>query len=237
MLAVAGVFSTPAAAAQPAPPTATTTWFAAWSTTPLPAEFPQSSIPMLDANPNAGVQMINPGQPVVMAVDTPTGYIRITRTKGKTTDYLYQSDYVYQSIGPCQNGVCTATDTVQTYIKESVTGGSSKNWTMYVGMRNWLDTTATTWSSSVTYFCGVSVPGGRDYICEGGGASASNVAMNVNQNTVKTFPSTSGKIVFPMLSVSTLWTNGVVVTTKFRGWDVSVGTSSSKLAATSGDGY
>jgi hypothetical protein len=55
-------------------------------------------------------------------------------------------------------------------------------------------------------------------------------------NVSKNFGSTSGRTVFPMVSISTLWSRGGVLTTTYRGWDVNVTSSSTELAATSGTG-
>lgn len=54
-------------------------------------------------------------------------------------------------------------------------------------------------------------------------------------NVDKSFGSGT-RVVFPMVMISTLWTGGGVVTSKFRGWDVNVSGASTKLAATSGNG-
>lgn len=92
-----------------------------------------------------------------------------------------------------------------------------------------------TWSYSATYWCGVNVRGGNDTICVDG-AAPSNASMSVNTLVNKPWGARNGITVFPMVQAGTVFSNGVHVTTKFRGWDTLSRARSTKLNTSSGTG-
>lgn len=166
---------------------------------------------------------------------TPSGYY-LWNPGTRVSDYVYKSDNAELGTGPCVDGKCTATEKVNYVLKETVTGGSSKTWTIRTDMTQLANDPGITFINGLTYYCGVNINNAPDRLCEGAGASDSGTTMNVNTNYVRYFESTTGGINFPMIKVDVVWSTGFHGDMKFRGWDVGVSSTSTKLKTSSGTG-
>jgi hypothetical protein len=94
-----------------------------------------------------------------------------------------------------------------------------------------------TWQFHARYYCGVNVSGGNDYICNNGATSSgSEIAFNPGYTAYPTWGATNSITVFPMVALSTHFNTGIVVETKFRGYDTLSRSSTTRLNTTSGTG-
>lgn len=165
------------------------------------------------------------------AESTPNGFS--LRNPGiRRSDYIYDSDNVYQGSYDCSGSTCILKAQVKAQFHHYVNGGSSHTAQLTMYMTNYSNPGGLTWSYSSSYWCGVNVSGGNDTICTNG-AAPSGASMSVNTVVNKPWGATNGITVFPMVQASTVFSNGVNVTTKFRGWDTLSRASTTKLKATS----
>ena len=223
------------AAAKPTPPADDTVYFIAVAPLgALPATFDVADIPALDARPDIAITIAGSATLVAPMTATPSGYV-LTNPGNRANDYTYNSSEMAFNTGPC-NPNCTPTETVKTSMYQYVFGTNSKSWTIRANATTFLHTGSITWSSSALYYCGINISGATDKICEGGGASPSGVALTRNVNATKSFGAQDGKVVFPMVSISIYFSNGVSGTWKYRGWDTNVSSNNTKLAANSDTG-
>jgi hypothetical protein len=192
------------------------------STDPLPAEVAVDEIPGTD------------GSDVSVATDTPSGF-KLINPGIRRSDYVYDSDKAYQGAYECSGSTCTLAAEVTAQLHEVAIGGSSHTWRLTMTMQKYANARNLTWSYSSTYWCGVNVSGASDHLCTNG-AAPSNASMSVNTEVNKPWGATNSITVFPMVQASTVFSDGVHVSTKFRGWDTLSRTSTTKLKATSGTG-
>jgi hypothetical protein len=178
------------------------------------------------------------------AAHTPTGYK--LRRGNLRTNYLYVSAYVWAIEASCGLNGCKAVQQVRLQLFESVTGQSSKRWTLTMY--------ATPWSGpnyfTLRYYyeCGVNIKDARDDTCStwkhdgadghAGPADAYN-AFKINRS----FGSTANVTKFPMVNFFVTFRDGTHAIgddghdgEKFRGWDVCVRKTATKLCATTGTG-
>jgi hypothetical protein len=191
------------------------------SSAPLPATVDASSLPDADGS-------LSP------MADTPDGFI-LQHPGIRRSDYVYDSDTVYQGSYHCSGSSCTLLAQVTAQLHEVAIGGSSHTWQLTMNMRQYSNPGHITWSYFATYWCGVNVSGGNDYLCNNG-AAPSDVSMSVNTLVNKPWGSTNSITVFPMVQASTQFSNGPKVTTKFRGWDTLSRSSTTRLNTSSGTG-
>lgn len=166
--------------------------------------------------------------------NTPDGFT-LQHPGFRRSDYVYDSDTVYQGTYHCNSSTCTLMAEVTAQLHEVAIGGSSHTWQLTMNMNWYTNPGNYTWSYFATYWCGVNVSGGEDYLCTNGPAT-SNVSMSVNDIVNKPWGATNNITVFPMVQASTQFSNGVKVTTKFRGWDTLSRASTTKLNTSSGTG-
>ncbi len=189
------------------------------STKPLPATVPADRVPCATGG-------------VTAAASTPDGF-KLHNPGYRRSDYIYDSDTVYQGTYRCgTSGTCYLLAQVAAQLHQVAIGGSSHTWQLTMNMKNYSNPGGLTWSYSATYWCGVNVSLGNDTICTNG-AAPSNATMSVNTLVNKPWGSTNGIKVFPMVQASTLFSNGVRVSTKFRGCDTLSRSSTTRLAASS----
>lgn len=191
------------------------------SDAPLPATVPADQVPGA-----AGT--------VTTAASTPGGFI-LQHPGIRRTNYVYDSDTVYQGSYTCGTTVCNLAAQVTVQMHEVAIGGSSHTWQLTMNMKQYSNPGRLTWSYSATYWCGVNISFGSDTICTNG-AAPSNASMSVNTLVNKPWGATNSITVFPMVQASTLFSNGVQVSTKFRGWDTLSRPSTTMLDTNSGSG-
>jgi hypothetical protein len=92
-----------------------------------------------------------------------------------------------------------------------------------------------TWSYTTTYWCGVNVSGASDTICASG-AAPSGGPMSNNAVVISPGGRRNSITVFPMLQPTVIFSDGEHPTYKFRDWDTLSRASTTKLAASSGQG-
>ncbi|WP_405931084.1 hypothetical protein [Streptomyces sp. NBC_00827] len=180
---------------------------------------------------------------VVPQADTPNGYK--LRKGTRSTDYVYKSADVYAIEANCNSSGCRPVQQVKLAIKEYVRGRTSKYWEItFYGSR---------WSGSsqfhmdYNYECGVNIPNASDETCstwrrDGAQGHGSGVAVN-KQKIVKKFGSTAVVTKFPMVNLLVTFADGSKAIgddgkpgEKFRGWDVCVTNTTTKLCHSTGDG-
>ena len=174
-------------------------------------------------------------QAVTANTDTPNGFI-LQHPGYRRSDYVYDSNKVYQGSYHCSGGECRLLGEVTVQLHEVAIGGSSHTWRLTMNMKQYKNPGGIRWSYFATYWCGVNVKGGNDYECKNGAAPSGG---NMSHNTVvnKPWGKTNNITVFPMVQASTQFSNGPKVTTKFRGWDTLSRVRTTRLAAKSGTGH
>lgn len=191
-----------------------------------------SIVPLADVVPST--ELPSPDGTVVPATGTPDGF-KLQNPGIRRSDYVYDSDKVYQGSYHCNSSTCTLSAEVTAQLHEVVIGGSSHTWQLTMNMAYYSNPGNLTWSYSASYWCGVNISGASDTICTNG-AAPSGASMSVNTVVNKPWGATNNITVFPMVQATTLFSSGVSVTTKFRGWDTLSRSSTTKLNATSGTG-
>jgi hypothetical protein len=212
--AVLAATSTPAGASQAADVVVT-------SSSPLPLTAAASALP-------GATSAVTP------ATSTPNGF-KLIHPGSRRSDYVYDSDKAYQGSYHCNDGKCTLLAEVAVQLHEYVIGGSSHTWQLTANMHEYKNPGHITWSYFATYYCGVNVKGGNDHECNNG-AAPSNVNMSVDDVVNKPWGKTNNITVFPMVAMSTQFSNGPRVTTKFRGYDTLSRARTTKLNTKSGTG-
>lgn len=178
-----------------------------------------------------------PAGAVQTSAATPSGY-KLINPGHRVTDYIYQSDSMYHSKYQCDaQSNCVTLAATKASEREYVRGTTSKYWELTQQTAPYGNFPENgSWSLTALYSCGVNISGGDDHTC-GNGADASGTSISTNGTAIpKKFEAVNGNIVFPMVAITTNFSGGVVVTTKFRGWDVKNTSSTTKLNATSGTG-
>jgi hypothetical protein len=191
-----------------------------------------SADPLPDNVPAAQLAGARTG--VTADADTPDGFT-LQHPGFRRSNYVYDSDTVYQGTYHCTDDACKLMAEVTVQLHEVAIGGTSHTWELTSNMKKYKNPGNYTWSYSATYWCGVNISGASDTICANG-AAPSHVSMSVNTVVNKPWGSKNGITVFPMVQASTLFSNGVHVTTKFRGWDTLSRARTTQLKATSGTG-
>jgi hypothetical protein len=212
-------FST-AAALQSAPASAAPKKFdvAVSSESPLPTTVPVDQLPAQDGT-------------VSVTAATPSGFA--LRNPGiRRSDWVYDSDKVYQGSYRCTSTVCTLAAEVTVQLHQEAIGNTSHTWRLTQHMDFSRNPGGLTWSYGASYWCGVNISGASDTLCTNG-AAPSNASMSVNTVVNKPWGATNSITVFPMVQATTVFSNGVTTTTKFRGWDTLSRSSTTKLSASS----
>lgn len=162
---------------------------------------------------------------------TPSGF---TLVGTKRSPYIYDSSTVYQGSYHCATS-CTLVGEVATQLHEVAIGGSSHTWELTMNMKEYQNAGGLSWTYSATYWCGVNIKNATDTLCTNG-AAPSNASMSTNDLVNKPWGATNGITVFPMVQASTIFSNGVMDTTKFRGYDTLSYSSTTRLADRSDTG-
>ncbi|WP_338686538.1 hypothetical protein QD712_37610 [Streptomyces acidiscabies] len=175
--------------------------------------------------------------------DTPDGY-RL-RKGTPSTDYVYKSADVYAIEAKCSPTTCRTVQQIRVAIKEYVRGRTSKYWEITFYGSRWSGPAQ--FHMDYTYECGVNVPDGPDVTCstwrrDGAHGPGSGVAVD-KQKIVKNFGSTAVVTKFPMVNLLVTFADGSHAVgddgkkgEKFRGWDVCVTNTTTKLCHSTGDG-
>ncbi len=167
---------------------------------------------------------------------TPSGY-RLRDPGYRRSDFVYDSYYIDQVDLVYRNGGAHVRAATQVQLHERVVGGSSKNWDLTYNARTAQNNDGLTWTYGSLYYCGVNVANADDHICEKGAApSKVDEAFNPGDVRTKRFEDTSGNTVFPMLQLSTHFSSGVTVDSKFRGYDTLNRAQTTRLNTSSGTG-
>jgi len=191
---------------------------------PLPATFPVSELAKLE-----GTGDVSP------AASTPNGF-KLQNPGIMRSDYLYDSDPVYQNAGDCGPIICTAKAQVKVQFHQEVIGRTSHTWRLTMNMTENSNPGNLTWTYSSTYWCGININLASDKLCDDPGAAPSNETMSTNDPVYKPWGAPNGITVFPMVQATTIFSDGVEVTVKFRGWDTLSTASTTRLNTTSGTG-
>jgi hypothetical protein len=178
------------------------------------------------------------------ASHTPRGYE--LRRGNLRTDYLYVSAYVWAIEGSCNLTGCKAVQQVRLQLFESIPGKQSKRWTLTMYATPWSGPSY--FALRYYYECGVNIKGARDETCStwrhdgadghSGPADAYN-AFKINRS----FGSTPNVTKFPMVNFLVTFRDGSHAVgddghdgEKFRGWDVCVKKTATKMCKTTGTG-
>ena len=135
----------------------------------------------------------------------------------KKSDYIYQSAYwalerVYCSGTP---RTCKVVDRYEVILKQTLSGG--RTWTMTPIITKKFGPASASFSYSL--YCGVNKPLQTDTLCAGGGAGHSKSGVFDPGNTVSQAFGAANNRVYPMMSISALWSNATAHA-RFRGYDV-----------------
>jgi hypothetical protein len=212
--AVIAATSTPAGASQATDVVIT-------SSSPLPLTAPASAL-------SGAASAVAP------ATSTPNGF-KLIHPGYRRSNYVYDSDKAYQGSYRCVDDKCTLLAEVTVQLHEYVIGGTSHTWQLTANMKEYKNPGHLTWSYFATYYCGVNVAHGNDHECNNG-AAPSDAGMSVNDVVNKPWGKTNSITVFPMVAMSTQFSNGPKVTTKFRGYDTLSRARTTKLNTKSGTG-
>lgn len=174
---------------------------------------------------------------VSAATATPSGY-KLIHPGYRRSDYVYDSDWIYHTLYVC-NPVCTKRVQTRVLLHEVVIGGNSHYWTLRLRAQLMYTTAGYSWYFQFRYYCGVNVPNASDYECNNNASPSGTVVRYTDLDTFgKTWGSTNNITVFPMAGLSTHFSNGASVESKFRGYDTYSRASTTKLvpAGQSGTG-
>jgi hypothetical protein len=172
---------------------------------------------------------------VVPATATPSGYT-LLHPGYRRSDYIYDSDYIYQDDVYC-NPTCVLKAETKVQEHQYVRGGASKYWDLQENAATSQNPGGLSWTYTAIYYCGVNIKGAADHTCgNGADASGTSAPMTPGENVGKKFENVSGNTVFPMVGISTHFNTGIVVTTKFRGYDTLNRATTTKLNTTSDNG-
>lgn len=171
---------------------------------------------------------------VTPATSTPNGF-KLIHPGYRRSDYRYDSDKVYQGSYHCNDSKCTLWAEVTAQLYEHVINGNSHTWQIKANMHEYKNPGHLRWSYFATYYCGVNVKGSSDHECNNG-AAPSHANMSVNDVVNKPWGKTNNITVFPMVAMSTQFSNGPRDTTKFRGYDTLSRARTTRLNTKSGTG-
>ncbi|MDT0476642.1 hypothetical protein RM863_31400 [Streptomyces sp. DSM 41014] len=181
--------------------------------------------------------------PSAARTGTPGGYK--LRRGNRSTDYVYKSADVYAIEANCGPGGCRPVQQVRVAIKEYVRGRTSKNWEITFYGSRWSGPSR--FHLDYTYDCGVNINRAPDKTCstwrrDGAQGHGSGVAVD-KQKIVKNFGRTAVVTKFPMVKLLVTFADGSgaigddgTAGEKFRGWDVCVTNTTTKLCHGTGDG-
>jgi len=160
------------------------------------------------------------GPDAVAATDTPNGFVLWNPGVRDSRGYTYNSSNWGLNHQRCNTTTgCVTIDRWTAKLEEYVYGGTSRRWLLTGTMTKDFGTTGVSFSYS--YYCGRNVTLGNDQLCAGGGADHSaSGGLNPPLSLNKSFGSASSNRVFPMVSMTALWSTGKRATVAFRGWDV-----------------
>lgn len=193
------------------------------------------TLSQLQRRANTGQITLSMVGQVAPATATPSGY-SLVHPGYRRGDYIYDSDNVYQDDVSC-SATCTLKAETRVQEHQYVVGTTSKYWRLQENAAQSQNPGGLTWRYTAVYYCGVNISGGADHICgNGADASGGDAPMTAGENVYKRFEQVNNNTVFPMVGISTHFSTGVVVTTKFRGWDTLNRASTTKLNSTSGNG-
>ncbi|WP_316784205.1 hypothetical protein [Streptomyces sasae] len=194
--------------------------------------------------PSSARELLAGRSAVTPQTDTPRGY---KLRKGNTpTNYIYKSADVYAIEADCDSDGCRPVQQVKLAIKEYVRGRTSKNWeiTFYASRYSG----PSHFHMEYYYECGVNIPNAKDKTCStwkrDGAQGHAGPATAVNkQYIVKNFGKTPVVTKFPMINLLVTFNDGSEAIgddgkpgEKFRGWDVCVTKTTTKLCHSTGDG-
>lgn len=177
---------------------------------------------------------------------TPSGYKLRPITSSPLTSYIYNSGDVYAIEASCTGSTCSPVQQVKVSIKESVRGTTSKYWD--ISMYHSLWSGPSVYVVSYNYECGVNIANKTDQTCStwasDGAAGPQSGSNMINGKMLSlSFGSTSNVTKFPMVKLGVEFADGSYAIgddgqqgEKFRGWDVCVTASTTKLCSSSGNG-
>jgi hypothetical protein len=175
-----------------------------------------------------------PGQ-VSAQTSTPSGY-HLEHPGYRRTNYTYDSDWVYHDDVYC-SFTCVLKAETKVQLHEYLYGGSSHTWALTYNAQTVSDPAGITWQYHYRYYCGVNIANASDTICtNGASASGSEYAFSPGHVSYPTWGATNSITVFPMVALSTHFSTGIVVETKFRGYDTLSRSSTTRLNTSSGTG-
>jgi hypothetical protein len=177
---------------------------------------------------------------------TPRGYVlRGGRPNGNNPDYRYDSDYIWAVEASCGFLECDVVQEVRIRLTENVVGTTSKRWNLVLQASPWQGSSA--YSLSYYYECGVNIPDAIDQTCStwrDDNADGPDSGPAYDGDTLNySFGDTNNVTKFPMVNMMVEFADGSVALgddgepgEKFRGWDVCVTLSDTKLCSSTGTG-
>ncbi|MER6128270.1 hypothetical protein ABT173_38010 [Streptomyces sp. NPDC001795] len=226
-----------AGAAQPSAPTTRTVGY--FSDKPLPTG-KSTAVSGLPASARAQLAGRGGASP---QTDTPRGY---KLRKGRlVTDYIYKSADVWAIEARCDSDGCHPVQQIKLALKEYARGRTSRKWELTFYGSHWSGPSH--FSMEYYYQCGVNISGATDKTCsswrrDGAQGSSSGVAVN-EQQIVRDFGNTNVVTKFPMINLMVEFNDGSWAIgddgkrgEKFRGWDVCVTRTTTKMCHSTGDG-
>lgn len=204
---------------------------------------PEGEVTPVSGLPGAVQRQLAGRGVVAPRAGTPDGYK--LRKGSRSTDYVYKSADVYAIEANCDSNGCHPVQQVKVAIKEYVRGRTSKYWEITFYGSRW--TGPSQFHMDYVYECGVNIPNASDETCstwksDGAQGHGSGVAVN-NQQIVKNFGRTAVVTKFLMINMFVTFADGSHAVgddgksgEKFRGWDVCVTNTTTKLCHSTGDG-
>jgi hypothetical protein len=211
-----------------------------------PLESPTDALTAEDPNDDLGAVVSDPaGREAASGSVTERGYKR--RTPGRRlSDYIYDSDWVRADLITCYNAnECRVESEVKLRLRQNVVGGSSKSWKMTLYAQTWYGSSAyVTWYE---YQCAVNIKNATDKYCTGfksDGADGFRSDRFYDGDVITHyFGSYQPVTKFPMEKLHVTWSSGTQAIgdddtpgEKFRGYDVCVKATTTKLCSSSGMG-
>ncbi|WP_433890550.1 hypothetical protein [Streptomyces sp. CA-111067] len=183
------------------------------------------------------------GGSVTPEIATPRGYK--LRKGALKSSYIYQSANVWAVEASCGSNGCKPVQQVKLYLKETAVGKSSKRWTLTLYASHWSGPAA--FSLRYYYECGVNIAGATDKTCASWRSDHADVsaAGAAHNGTVLNhgFGTSTNVTKFPMVRFDVKFADGSSAIgddghtgEKFRGWDVCVRATTTKMCGKTGDG-
>lgn len=173
------------------------------------------------------------------ARSTPDGYV-LYDPGYKRDLYRYDSNwYLFAQVEIDISGVTVLAE-IEVQYRQRVLGGTSKSWVISADVNQLSNEGGLTYQQSFEYYCGVNLPGDdptcNEYAGDGADLDHDERVFNPGEQYQKYFGYTNNVTKFPMFKYVVAWSTGITQSFQFRGYDVCVRASTTRLCTNSGNG-